>query len=116
MTKHVRTGQSNFKAYPPTLDCFDTTPQHLKGSQLDQQCVWAFCIWHFENQNELLETPVFHLDAYPILHRKTLTHILPFTGANCVISFMTFFNTASLTSVDLVEWITFAKKQILYTL
>ena len=43
------------------------------------------------------ETPAFHLDAYSTLHRKTLTHSLPF--AWCVISFMTFFNTTALTEI-----------------
>ena len=43
------------------------------------------------------ETPAFHLDAYSTLHRKTLTHSLPF--AWCLISFMTFFNTTALTEI-----------------
>ena len=97
VTKTFSVGQSKFKVLTVKLQSlpahFGTFWRHsIKGSNLDQQRVRAFCLWSFENQNEC-KTPGFHLDAYSALHWKnTNRYILPFGGpANCVISFMTFF-------------------------
>ena len=46
------------------------------------------------------ETPVFHLDAYSILHRKTLTHILPFGRCKLCDFFHDIFNTTALTGIS----------------
>ena len=76
MTKACSADQSKFKVYPPTLERFGATPQtfeQLKGSKVDQQRVRVFCVFRMN------ETPVFDLDAYSTLLRKTLTHILPFS-------------------------------------
>ena len=48
------------------------------------------------------DIPVFHLDAYLTLHRKTLTHILPFGRCELQFanSFMTVFNTTVLAGIS----------------
>ena len=49
----------------------------------------------------VLKTPVFHLNAYSTLHRKTLTlTFCHLAGANCVISFMAFLNIIAMTSIS----------------
>ena len=71
--------QSNFKVYPPTLKCFGAT--HPVTAFEGKQSRSATCLSIFVFgvlKIGINETPVFNLDAYSTLHRKTPTHILPF--------------------------------------
>ena len=75
--------QLNFKLYLPTWERFGATPQTFEGKQVDEQRVWALYVWSFDNQNSTqLSTEK---------HWLTFCHS---AGANCVISFMAFFNTS----------------------
>ena len=61
--------QSNFKVYPPTLEHFGTTPPGKAKSIRNSLGHFVFGVLKIR----MNETPVFHLDAYSALHRKTLT-------------------------------------------
>ena len=51
-------------------------------------------------KNRMNETPVFNLDAYSTLHRKTLTHILPFGRCKLCDFIHDIFNTTALTGIS----------------